>query len=142
MLVDPWGNPYQFRRVGAERAAIVVSEWAPDYELASAGPDGRIGTGDDVRDPFARVLPEARPYAVASGEDMLMKQLSALAPGPRVLQAMAQAYASVGREAREEAQRQVVTATASEATAQAPPPPMAAPTPEQPSMDAGGGFGM
>ena len=35
------------------------------WELVSAGPDGRVGTGDDVRDPSARVLRSGTPDAEA-----------------------------------------------------------------------------
>ena len=111
-LLDPWGRPFELRRATTPR--VLISERAPSWELASPGPDGRFGTGDDVRDPFARVVPEGTPYAVASGEDRLMKTLSTLAPGPQTLQAMAQAYESVSLAARDEQRARTVTATASE----------------------------
>ena len=38
--VDPWGHPYIYEFPGKLR---------PDsYELRSAGPDGKIGTADDI----------------------------------------------------------------------------------------------
>jgi hypothetical protein len=111
-LLDPWGRPFELRPTASPR--VLISERAPNWELASPGPDGRFGTGDDVRDPFARVVPEGTPYAVASGEDRLMKTLSTLAPGPQTLQAMAQAYESVSLAARDEQRARTVTATASE----------------------------
>lgn len=112
-LVDPWGNAFVFRRAsGTPR--IVLSERAPGWELVSPGPDGRVGTGDDVADPFVRVLPTETPYAVASGEDELMKRLSVLAPGPQVLQAMLGAYDSVALAAQEEMRRSVVDSSVSE----------------------------
>lgn len=116
-LVDPWGNAYQFRRASAGQPPLVISERAPDFELVSAGPDGRVGTRDDVRDPFARVVPRGTPYAVASGEDALMQRLSLIAPGSTVLATMAQAYDTLSLAAQEEQRRSVVTATASEADA-------------------------
>lgn len=39
-LVDPWGNPYQYRRPGRHN---------PDtYDIFSMGPDGTEGTADDI----------------------------------------------------------------------------------------------
>lgn len=114
-LVDPWGRSFAFRRTGAGRdPVVVISERAVDYELVSPGPDGVLGNGDDVRDPFERAVEAETPYAVASGEDRLMEQLSRIAPGPRVLEAMAQAYRRLGLAAREERRRGPVEATASE----------------------------
>lgn len=37
-----------------------------------AGPDGKIGTGDDIADPFTRVVKPGSPYAVAMGEDKIV----------------------------------------------------------------------
>jgi hypothetical protein len=113
-LLDPWGRPFVLRRVTGRRPAFVVSERAVDFELTSAGPDGVPGNTDDVRDPFERVVPRGTPYAVVSGEDRLLEQLSALAPGERVLASMAQAYARLGLAAEEERRRGPVTATVSE----------------------------
>jgi general secretion pathway protein G len=40
LLVDPWGNRYRYR---------VPGQHSPDgYDLWSAGPDGKDGTGDDI----------------------------------------------------------------------------------------------
>ena len=36
-LKDPWGNDYQYTKQGT------------DYTVASAGPDGSFGSGDDVK---------------------------------------------------------------------------------------------
>lgn len=142
-LIDPWGRPYAFRRVGAERAAIVVSDAAPDYELASAGPDGTFGNGDDIRNPYARVVPQGTPYAVASGEDSLARALAALGPGQTVLMRMVAAYARVGREAEEESRRGVVEASTSEATARAEaPPPVQAASPATRAPMGGMGRGL
>jgi len=113
-LVDPWGRPYQFRRVTGRRPTIAISERALDWELASPGPDGRINTGDDVRDPFARAVPEGTPYAVVSGEEQLMRQLAALAPTSTVLSRMGQAYQRLSLAAQEEQTSGVVTASNSE----------------------------
>ncbi|UJR86142.1 MG2 domain-containing protein [Sandaracinus amylolyticus] len=123
-LIDPWGRPFVFRRVGGRGPSLVVSSRAVDYELASPGPDGRAGTADDVRDPFERAVPARTPYAVISGEDRLMEQLSRLAPGERVLSALVTAYRRLGLAAEEERRAGPVTATVSESDmpAEAPPP--------------------
>lgn len=115
-LLDPWGHPFEFRRAGTP--SIVLTDRAPTWQLVSAGPDGRFGTRDDVTNPFERLVAEGTPYAVASGEDTLMKALSTLAPGPRVLQAMATAYASVSLQALEEQRQRAVSANASEGDAE------------------------
>ncbi len=111
-LVDPWGRAFSLRRVANPR--FLISDRAPSFELASAGPDGRFGTADDVRDPFARVLPEGSVYAVASGEDALMKNIAALSPSANVLGAMARAYRTVSLSQIEERRRAAVSARASE----------------------------
>jgi len=111
-LTDPWGRPFVLRR--NPNARFLLSDRAPGWELVSPGPDGRPGTGDDVRNPFERVVPQGTPYAVASGEDRLMKQLSVLSTGNRVLAAMARAYDTLSLSAREEQRGGAVTATASE----------------------------
>lgn len=111
-LLDPWGRAFEFRRAGTPQ--LVITDRAPTWELVSAGPDGRFGSRDDVRNPFQRLVAEGSPYAVVSGEDRLMKALSTLAPGPRVLQAMATAYASVSLQALEEQRQRAVSANASE----------------------------
>ena len=35
---DPWGNPYDYR----------PPEGSSDYEIISPGPDGKLGTADDI----------------------------------------------------------------------------------------------
>jgi hypothetical protein len=114
-LIDPWGRPFVFRRLPpGRRAVVVVSERAVDFELVSPGPDGISGNGDDVRDPFQRVVPRHTPYAVASGEDALMQRLSRIAPGNNVLQSMVQAYRRQSLAVLEESRRGPVEATGSE----------------------------
>lgn len=109
-LLDPWGRPFVLRRVSSGTPRYVLSDRAPLFELVSAGADGRYGTGDDVRDPFARVVPEGTIYAVASQEDALMKALSALAPGEPTLNAMLSAYDTISLAARDEQRVSAVTA--------------------------------
>lgn len=112
-LVDPWGNAYVFRRVGG-RPAIALSERALDWELASPGADGRLGSADDVKDPFARAVPEGTPYAVSSGEEQLMRRFAALAPASHVLTRMSQAYDRLSLAAYEEQQQGPVSSSGSE----------------------------
>jgi hypothetical protein len=114
-LRDPWGRPFAFRRVaGASAGRLLLTERAPDHELASAGPDGVFGNADDVRDPFARVVPKGTLYARASGEDRLMEELSAIGAGDTVLARMANAYERLALEAREESRRGALHAMESE----------------------------
>ncbi|HLV80781.1 MAG TPA: type II secretion system major pseudopilin GspG [Chthonomonadaceae bacterium] len=37
--LDPWGNPYVYTHPG---------QHSPDYDIVSAGPDGQLGTADDI----------------------------------------------------------------------------------------------
>jgi hypothetical protein len=70
MLLDPWGGTLQF--VPAQGAPIPFLTVIRGFELRAPGPDGRAGTGDDVRDPFERVLKSGTPYARAVGEDRIV----------------------------------------------------------------------
>jgi hypothetical protein len=117
-LTDPWGRAYVFRRVTG-RPRIAVSERALDWELASPGPDGRLGTADDVRDPFARMVPEGTPYAVTSGEEALLRRFATLAPAQEVLNRMNRAYHRVALAAAEEQRVGPVDASASEGSDEA-----------------------
>ena len=112
-LTDPWGHAYVFRRIPGH-PRVAVSERALDWELASPGPDGRLGSADDVKDPFARAVPEGTPYAVASGEESLLRRFASLAPSQIVLSRMGGAYARLGLAAQEEQQQGPVTASSSE----------------------------
>jgi hypothetical protein len=69
-LLDPWGHNLAFVRAGGARVPFLSV--VPGQRLISAGPDGRIGTADDVRDPFQRVLASKTPYAEAVDEDRLV----------------------------------------------------------------------
>ncbi|HEY4120183.1 MAG TPA: alpha-2-macroglobulin family protein, partial [Byssovorax sp.] len=69
-LVDPWGGDIAF--VVAARPATPFLSVVRGFELHAAGPDGRVGTGDDVSDPFERVLRSGTPYAKALHEDALV----------------------------------------------------------------------
>jgi hypothetical protein len=86
-LVDAWGTPFALRPVRG-RARFAFLEPVPDYELVSAGPDGRFGTGDDMADPFARVLPSGSLYAEAVGEDTLLANLDGVALGRATVESL------------------------------------------------------
>lgn len=125
-LRDPWGHALVFRPATGGTPRYVLSDRAPTYELISLGPDGRAGSRDDVRDPFARILPAGSPFAVASGEDQLLASVAAISPGPSALGGMLRAYATVSLEARDEGREGAVGAFASEEYGDSPTPMAAA----------------
>ncbi|NOY93574.1 MAG: hypothetical protein GXP55_20510 [Deltaproteobacteria bacterium] len=112
-LLDPWGHAFVFRRA-AGRPRFPIAASAPRMEVVSPGPDGRAGTSDDVRDPFARVVTQGTLYAVVSGEDAAMRSISSLSPGPDALTAMAAAFDILGLSATEETRGDAAFASASE----------------------------
>jgi len=69
-LVDPWGGSMTFVHTNAPGLPFIST--IPGFELRAPGPDGVIGTADDVRDPFVRVVKSGTPYARAMQEDMLV----------------------------------------------------------------------
>lgn len=69
-LLDPWGHGLSFAHATGPRVPFLST--VPGFRLLSAGPDGRFGTGDDVVDPFQRVLASKTPYAKAVEEDRLV----------------------------------------------------------------------
>lgn len=69
VLLDPWGHAFAF--VPARGPARPFLTAIPGFELRSAGPDGRLGTGDDLSDPFARVVKSGTPYAKVMAEDRI-----------------------------------------------------------------------
>ncbi len=69
-LLDPWGGTLQFYKSGGEVLPFLTV--TKGYELRSPGPDGKLGTSDDVKDPFERVLKSGTPYAEAVEEDRLV----------------------------------------------------------------------
>lgn len=111
-LRDPWGG--QFQLVRSSRASFPMSPLSRGVELVSPGPDGRIGTRDDFKDPFERVVPAGTPYAVASGEDALMRKLALLSAYERTVVALAEAYERIAAEMTEEEIGDVVRARVSE----------------------------
>jgi hypothetical protein len=70
LLLDPWGGTLRFVRSGAPPAPFLSI--ARGWQLVSPGPDGAIGTADDVHDPFERVLASGTPYAKAVEEDRIV----------------------------------------------------------------------
>ena len=70
MLLDPWGGTLQFVRGAGPPAPFLTA--VRGFELRAPGPDGAVGSGDDVRDPFARVLGSGTPYAAAVQEDRIV----------------------------------------------------------------------
>ncbi|HEY3356405.1 MAG TPA: alpha-2-macroglobulin family protein, partial [Polyangia bacterium] len=86
----------------AGRSGLAVAIEAAGLELVSPGPDGRPGTGDDVRDPFARVVRAGTPYAAAAGEDDLMRRLACLGVGAGVLEQLQAAFGRLAVEVAEE----------------------------------------
>jgi hypothetical protein len=69
-LLDPWGGTLGFVRDRGPRLPFL--SMVPGFQLHSPGPDGRLGTADDVRDPFERVLRSGTPYAQAVNEDTVV----------------------------------------------------------------------
>jgi hypothetical protein len=90
-LFDAWGNPFVLVPVhGAARFSFLQP--VSGYELTSPGADGRIGTRDDVLDPFARVLPSGGVYAEAVGEDELVARLSSVELGRATLETLGNVF--------------------------------------------------
>lgn len=114
LLDDPWGSRFVLR--AAARPAIALSPQAVGVELVSPGPDRRLGTADDFRDPFARAVTAGTTYAVASGEDALMRQLAVLSAVERTLAAIREAYARINAEVTEDEIGDAVRAEVSEGT--------------------------
>ena len=69
-LLDPWGGTIQF--VHATGVQTPFLNFVTGWSLQSPGPDGQIGTGDDVRDPFERAVRAGTPYAKALGEEEIV----------------------------------------------------------------------
>lgn len=89
-LFDAWGQPFVLRPVRG-RARFTFLEPVRGWELVSVGPDGRSGTGDDMVDPFARVLPDGV-YAEAVGEETLLARLGGVALGRATAEELAEIF--------------------------------------------------
>ncbi len=70
LLLDPWGGTIQYVR--ATSPPVPFLSTIRNFELRAPGPDGVINTGDDVKDPFERVLKSGSPYASAVEEDRIV----------------------------------------------------------------------
>ncbi len=70
-VIDPWGGRIAFTKAGGEVVPFITV--SRGWELRSPGPDGKMGTGDDVKSPFERVLKSGTPYANAVDEDRLVE---------------------------------------------------------------------
>ena len=69
MLVDAWGGSMQFARTAGPRLPFLG---VSGFELRAPGPNGVLGDGDDIHDPFMRVVRSGTPYARAMSEDTLV----------------------------------------------------------------------
>jgi hypothetical protein len=90
-LFDAWGKPFVLRRARGGRARFRALEPVVGYELVSAGPDGKLGTADDVHDPFGRVLARGV-YAEAIGEETLLARLQGVELGRATLKKLAEVF--------------------------------------------------
>ena len=70
-LLDPWGGTIQYVRSNGPPPAPFLGT-IHGFDLRAPGPDGLVGTGDDVRDPFERVVRSGSPYARAMQEDKIV----------------------------------------------------------------------
>jgi hypothetical protein len=70
-LLDPWGGTIQYVRGNGPAPAPFLGT-IHGFELRAPGPDGVVGSADDVRDPFERVVRSGSPYARAMNEDKLV----------------------------------------------------------------------
>ncbi|MFH1176706.1 MAG: hypothetical protein V1750_04800, partial [Acidobacteriota bacterium] len=91
-LFDAWGRPFLLRRAPGGRARFRDIEPVVGYELISAGPDGKAGTGDDMADPFGRVLGRGGVYAEAVGEETLLARLRSVELGRATIEALAKVF--------------------------------------------------
>lgn len=89
-LLDPWGGTIQLVRTNAPPTPFLTV--ARGWELRSPGPDGRIDTADDVRDPFERVVRSGTPYALAMGEDEIVDARWDMRVGDATVQAWQQMF--------------------------------------------------
>ncbi len=70
-LLDPWGGTMAFVKAAGGGARLPFVN-VRGFELHAPGPDGKLGTGDDVKSPFERVVASGTPYAQALDEDRLV----------------------------------------------------------------------
>jgi len=92
-LVDPWGGTLQFTRSAGPAVPFLTA--IKGFELRAPGADGAVGTGDDVRDPFERVLRSGTPYAAAVQEDRVVDARFEMEVGDATVAAWQQLFASL-----------------------------------------------
>ncbi len=92
-LVDPWGGTIQFTRSAGPPTPFLAA--VKGFELHAPGPDGAAGTGDDVRDPFERVLRSGTPYAAAVQEDRVVDAKFEMEVGDATVAGWQQLFASL-----------------------------------------------
>lgn len=68
-LVDPWGGTIAFVKGQGQRLPFMTVK---GFELHTPGPDNKLGTADDVKSPFERVVRSGTPYAESMEEDRLV----------------------------------------------------------------------
>lgn len=70
LLLDPWGGTIQFMKAAGPPLPFLTA--SRGFELRAPGPDRALGSGDDIRDPFERVVRSGTPYAEAVSEDRIV----------------------------------------------------------------------
>ncbi|MEZ4309532.1 MAG: hypothetical protein R3F14_15960 [Polyangiaceae bacterium] len=68
-LVDPWGGTMGFVKAHGQKLPFVSVR---GFELHAPGPDNKLGTADDVKSPFQRVVAAGTPYADAMDEERVV----------------------------------------------------------------------
>jgi hypothetical protein len=91
-LVDPWGGTIQFTPAPAPLATLPFLGALKGFELHAPGPDGTLGNGDDVRDPFERVVKSHTPYAEAVLEDRVVDARSEMEVGDATVEGWTQLF--------------------------------------------------
>lgn len=92
-LVDPWGGTIQF--TPSSGPSLPFLGVIKGYELHAPGPDGVVGSGDDVKDPFERVLKSRTPYAEAVQEDRMVDARHDMEVGDATVHAWSQLFTSL-----------------------------------------------
>lgn len=85
IALDGWGHPFE---LVPHRGAALPFQPVEGFVVVSRGPDGRLGTADDLRDPTVRVLASGTPFAVAVDEDRVVAGLARGIAGRLLFQAL------------------------------------------------------
>ena len=91
-LRDGWGGAFALRPSARPRFSLFTP--VAGYELLAPGPDGAIGSRDDLWDPLARVLPSGL-FADAVDEEGLMLRLRGVSLAHATLAELGQIYEAV-----------------------------------------------